>query len=97
MSEKNLSVVASLIAGAEAVVLEDMKTWTVMKDKEDKDTEFYRTPFGVMHLTQMQGFIPVLVKATKKGIYETYGRSKYVPHQGKKECATRRIKLGLTN
>ena len=92
--DKKFSKVAELIAAAPAVVRADMNTW-IERTKVDaetgetKGTGWFDTPFGPMNNMMVKGMQPVLVKATIKGIYAKNGRSKYMPHQGVKECARR--------
>lgn len=63
-----------------------------LKVAEDDRPELklYRTPFGVVPGFQLQSLRELCEKKAKKDILARYGRSKYAPHQGAKECARRK-------
>jgi hypothetical protein len=96
---KKWSNTPSLIASAEAVVREDMATWPsapkkmpanfLFEGSEEKTLEGFDTPFGWLNNLQVRNLVPYMIKETQKNIYKKYGRSKYNPHQGVKECAKR--------
>lgn len=88
---KKWSNIGQLLDGAEDVVRADMATWESSSRKNDDGTkiEGFNTPFGWMPNLGVRNMTPILVQATKKNILKKYGRSKYNPHQGVKECARR--------
>ena len=54
------------------------------------ESEFlYRTPFGVVPGYQLPLLRIACERQAKRNILKRYGNSKYVPHQGTKECARR--------
>lgn len=99
------SKVPEMIAAVPTVVDEEIKNFETRPrysynyNEETKSVEsseigvWIKTPFGEVADTDTAIVRDLMVKQSIKNIYQKYGRSKYMPHQGAKEVARRKARL----